>query len=74
MTPTTSLTSYLVTGFRYDATVDGDCAEDAALRAARAQYGAGVSVEWSAPKRGDLGVWDALIDGAVVGTAIVRNG
>lgn len=76
MTLTTSLTPYTVTGFRYDATVDGDCAEDAALRAARLQYGAGVSVEWSAPAptRGDLGVYDAIRDGAVVGTATVRNG
>ena len=37
-----------------------DFDEDAALRAARVQYGARVVVEWSAPapKRGDLGVWD----------------
>lgn len=70
------LSTYAIDGFRYATTAEGDCAEDAALRAARLQYGARVSVEWSAPapKRGDLGVYDAVIDGAVVGTATVRNG
>ncbi len=71
-----TLSTYAIDGFRYDTTTEGDCAEDAALRAARLQYGSRVSVEWSAPAptRGDLGVYDAVIDGTVVGTATVRNG
>lgn len=63
-----STTRYTTTGFAHE-----DSAEVAVLTIARRQYGPTATVAWcGSGLRGDIAEYEAVRDGAVVGTATVR--